>query len=85
MVTTAKKEGKVIKAPDGGGMYFVAEPERFPEAPISGEYQAKVVVVDNVVDAASGTFGVRLKLPNPGNRIPAGFKCRAHLDGTKPK
>ncbi len=30
MVATAKKEGKVIKAPDGGGMYFVAEPERSP-------------------------------------------------------
>jgi integrase len=28
MVTTAKKEGRVIKAPDGGGLYFVAEPER---------------------------------------------------------
>ena len=28
MGTTAKKEGRVIKAPDGGGLYFVAEPER---------------------------------------------------------
>jgi Phage integrase family. len=28
MVTAAKKEAKVIKAPDGGGLYFVAEPER---------------------------------------------------------
>ncbi|MDD5126216.1 integrase arm-type DNA-binding domain-containing protein [Methylovulum sp.] len=28
LVSTAKKEGRVIKAPDGGGLYFVAEPER---------------------------------------------------------
>lgn len=40
-----------------------------------GTYAAKVVVVDKVIDAASGTLGVRLQLPNPGNRIPAGLKC----------
>jgi hypothetical protein len=28
LVSTAKKEGRVIKTPDGGGLYFVAEPER---------------------------------------------------------
>jgi membrane fusion protein (multidrug efflux system) len=40
-----------------------------------GVYQARVVVVDRVIDAASATFGVRLQLPNPGNRIPAGLRC----------
>lgn len=34
-----------------------------------------VTVVDRVIDAASGTFGVRLQLPNPGNKIPAGMRC----------
>jgi hypothetical protein len=38
-----------------------------------------VDVVDRTIDAASGTFGVRLLLPNPGNRIPAGVKCRARF------
>jgi len=47
-----------------------------PEQPIGGAYNAQVEVVDLTVDAASGTFGVRLTLPNPGNRIPAGVKCR---------
>jgi membrane fusion protein, multidrug efflux system len=42
---------------------------------LPGTYQAKVVVVDKLIDAASGTFGVRLQLPNPGDRIPAGIKC----------
>jgi RND family efflux transporter MFP subunit len=40
---------------------------------------ARVIVVDRVMDAASGTFGVRLELPNPGNQIPAGAKCRARF------
>ena len=48
----------------------------FPEAPVSGEYTAEVVVVDRVIDAASGTFGVRLKLRNKGYKLPAGLKCR---------
>ena len=46
-----------------------------PEAPVNGEYTVKVIIVDQVVDAASGTFGVRLPLPNPKNRLPAGLKC----------
>jgi multidrug efflux pump subunit AcrA (membrane-fusion protein) len=42
---------------------------------VPGSHQAKVVVVDKVIDAASGTLGVRLQLPNPDNKIPAGIKC----------
>lgn len=44
-----------------------------------GTHAAKVVVVDKVIDAASGTLGVRLQLPNPGNRFPAGIKCSVVL------
>ncbi len=47
-----------------------------PEAPIGGQYIAEVKIVDRVIDAASGTFGVRLELPNPNNRLPAGLKCK---------
>ncbi len=50
--------------------------EVVPEAPVGGEYTARVTVVDRVVDAASGTFGVRLALPNPGYKLPAGLKCK---------
>ena len=49
------------------------------EPPVGGTYSARVEVVDRTVDAASGTFGVRLALPNPGGRIPAGVKCRARF------
>jgi RND family efflux transporter MFP subunit len=51
----------------------------FPEAPIGGEHTATVKIVDRVVDAASGTFGVRLELPNRKGRIPAGVKCRVRF------
>jgi RND family efflux transporter MFP subunit len=47
-----------------------------PEAPVGGVYKAKVTIVDKVVDAASGTFGVRLELPNPDYRLPPGLKCK---------
>jgi RND family efflux transporter MFP subunit len=53
--------------------------EVLPEEPVGGKHVAQVEVVDRVVDAASGTFGVRLRLPNPRNEIPAGVKCRARF------
>lgn len=50
-----------------------------PQALPGQDYVAKVTVVDKVVDAASGTFGVRLTLPNKRYRIPAGLKCRVQF------
>lgn len=47
-----------------------------PEIPDGGKHSAKVVVVDRVLDAASGTFGVRLELPNSDYRLPAGVRCK---------
>ena len=49
------------------------------EAPIGGTHQAEVTVVDRVIDAASGTFGVRLALPNPDYALPAGLNCRVRF------
>ncbi len=46
-----------------------------PELARKRKYIAEVSIVDKVVDAASGTFGVRLELPNPGNYIPGGLRC----------
>ena len=37
---------------------------------------AKVTLVDKNLDAASGTFRVRLELPNPDASIPAGLRCK---------
>ncbi|HET57571.1 MAG TPA: efflux RND transporter periplasmic adaptor subunit, partial [Deltaproteobacteria bacterium] len=38
-----------------------------PEEPLGGSHQGTVVIVDEVIDAASGTFGVRVRLSNPGH------------------
>lgn len=54
-----------------------------PEPPMTGEYAAKVTVVDRVVDAASGTFGVRLELPNHDLKLPAGLKCSVRFGKAK--
>lgn len=50
-----------------------------PEGLGGKSYLARVSVVDRIIDAASGTFRVRLELRNPGHSIPAGLRCR--VDG----
>lgn len=46
---------------------------------VPGAHQARVAVVDKLIDPASGTFWVRLQLPNPENRIPAGIRCKVQF------
>jgi RND family efflux transporter MFP subunit len=50
-----------------------------PELPVGGRYEARVTVVDKVLDASSGTFRVRLELPNEKNILPAGARCSVEL------
>lgn len=52
------------------------------EAPVGGRYIAKVEVIDPLMDARSGTFGIRLLLPNPDNKIPAGLRCKVEFPGS---
>ncbi|MBW2281603.1 MAG: efflux RND transporter periplasmic adaptor subunit [Deltaproteobacteria bacterium] len=47
-----------------------------PEMPGDRVHAALVTIVDKVVDAASGTFGVRLELRNKEREIPGGLHCR---------
>jgi membrane fusion protein (multidrug efflux system) len=51
-------------------------------APVSGIRKGTVAIVDRVIDARSGTFGVRVKLPNPGLAVPSGVSCKANFDGS---
>jgi RND family efflux transporter MFP subunit len=53
--------------------------EVHPELPPGAIYQAEVTLVDRVIDAASGTFGVRLDLANPDHLIPGGLRCRVRF------
>ena len=47
-----------------------------PEAGSVREAAGTVTIVDRVLDPASNTFRVRLSLPNPDARIPAGSRCK---------
>ena len=49
-------------------------------SPVGGTYEAKVTVVDKVIDAASDTFGVRLEIPNRDLTIPAGLRCNVSFE-----
>ena len=56
-----------------------------PELPIGGAHVATVTVVDRVLDAASGTFGVRLALPNADFLLPAGIRCKISFENQTAK
>ena len=53
-----------------------------PEFVSPDSYEADVVTVDRVIDAASGTFRVRLEMPNEGHELPAGIRCRVRLQAS---
>lgn len=55
-----------------------------PEAPREGSYPATVTIVDRVADSASGTFRVRLSLPNKDYSLPSGLKCRVAFGAFQP-
>jgi RND family efflux transporter MFP subunit len=46
-----------------------------PSDPPGGLYQARVTIVNKVIDSASGTFGVRLEIPNHDHRLSGGLHC----------
>lgn len=46
-----------------------------PEAPVGGTYPADVVVIDQVFDAATATFGIEMKIDNAYLSLPAGLRC----------
>jgi RND family efflux transporter MFP subunit len=52
----------------------------YPNPPIGGKYSAAVTIVDHVFDPSSGTYGVRLDLPNPDRTLPGGQRCKVGFD-----
>lgn len=53
-----------------------------PDLPGVAPVQARVTHIDPIIDAASNTFRVRLKLPNPDHKLPGGARCRVELAPT---
>lgn len=49
----------------------------YPEAPIGRKLYGRVIMVDAVVDGASGTFAAYIELRNDKRRIPSGIRCNA--------
>ncbi len=54
------------------------------EVELSNGTTAQVKLVDGLIDAASGTFGVQLELPNPDRAIPAGLHCEVNFAAGPP-
>lgn len=60
------------------------EVEITPERPVDKNYMAKVTVVDQLIDPASGSFTVRMALPNPDDQLVAGVNCMARFNFKPP-
>jgi RND family efflux transporter MFP subunit len=50
---------------------------------LGGQYAAIIKVVDKVADAASGTFGVQLELPNRDGKLLGGVRCQVEFPALK--
>lgn len=64
-------------------MYGTVTPDMLvevsPDLPGGQPIEAKVVLVDKIIDGASNTFRVRAELPNVDMELPAGVRCKAEL------
>ena len=56
-----------------------------PDYPVNSTYKATVSTVDRIIDAASGSFSIRLSLPNPDDKLVGGTKCIAIFPVTTPQ
>ncbi|EAQ02905.1 hypothetical protein OB2597_16025 [Pseudooceanicola batsensis HTCC2597] len=52
-----------------------------PEPPFDTPHEARITVIDNVFDASTATFGIRLNLPNEDLALPAGLRCTVEFPG----
>lgn len=56
----------------------------YPDAPVGGQYNRAIRVIDSVFDTASRTFGIEAELPNPAASLPAGHRCVLALESAAP-
>jgi RND family efflux transporter MFP subunit len=59
--------------------------EIYPEQPANQVLKATVTVVDRLIDPASGSFTVRMELPNPEDRLVGGVNCLAKFSFETPE
>ena len=75
MVVSAAMYGTISK-----GMQLSVVPQMANAQPI----QAKVVLVDKLIDGASNTFRIRAEIPNKDSAIPSGLRCKVELPDPMP-
>lgn len=56
----------------------------YPEQPANKVFKATVTIVDKLIDPASGSFTVRMSLPNPNDILVGGVNCIAEFDFVAP-
>jgi len=61
------------------------EVEIYPEQPANQAFTATVTVVDQLIDPASGSFTVRMLLPNPEDKLVGGVNCLANFSFKTPE
>jgi len=71
----------IVPAAAYGSVVKGVQAQIIPELPNAAKLDAKVVLVDKLIDAASNTFRVRAELPNANAAIPSGLRCRAEIAG----
>ena len=59
--------------------------EIYPEQPANQVFTATVSIVDQLIDPASGSFTVRMELPNPDDKLVGGVNCMANFAFETPK
>ncbi|MDH3319405.1 MAG: efflux RND transporter periplasmic adaptor subunit [Betaproteobacteria bacterium] len=55
-----------------------------PDMPNAVPREARVVLVDQLIDGPSNTFRARLELPNSNYEVPAGVRCKIELGAEVP-
>lgn len=61
------------------------EVEIYPEQPLNQVFKATVTIVDQLIDPASGSFTVRMELPNPEDKLVGGVNCLASFGFDTPE
>jgi RND family efflux transporter MFP subunit len=61
------------------------EVEIYPEQPSNQVFTATVTIVDQLIDPASGSFTVRMLLPNPEDKLVGGVNCLASFSFKTPE
>jgi RND family efflux transporter MFP subunit len=60
------------------------EVDIYPERPANKSFKATVTIVDQLIDPASGSFTVRMALPNSGDQVVVGVNCIASFSFNTP-